>query len=164
MKPPRKLTRALLILAVAAGLSGCGMFGWIGSRFSSDKSDNAAAPTPPARSTLGAADPTDPIPRDEPLHPTANKWYGANGRLYRPITDERDFKERGKAAVIDPSFGALDATKSIIAVPMYIACLLLALPFGHHWVMTFALKLFDHLGKLFALVDIRPVRDPYVTD
>ena len=60
----------------------------------------AAAAAPAARAPLGAADPTDPVPREEPLHPTANKWYGANGRLYRPITDDRDFKERGKATVI----------------------------------------------------------------
>ena len=61
----------------------------------------AAAPAAPAaRAPLAAADPTDPVPREEPLHPTANKWYGANGRLYRPITDDRDFKERGKATVI----------------------------------------------------------------
>jgi len=39
-----------------------------------------------------------------------------------------------------------------------------ALALGHHRFMTFLVKLFDHLGKLFALVDIRPVRDPYVTD
>ena len=60
----------------------------------------AAPAAPAARALLAAADPTDPVPREEPLHPTANKWYGANGRLYRPITDDRDFKERGKATVI----------------------------------------------------------------
>src|SRR5882672_555950 len=39
----------------------------------------ALAVGPAARAPLGAVDPTDPVPRDEPLHPTANKWYGANG-------------------------------------------------------------------------------------
>lgn len=101
--------RGALIVGVAVALSGCGMFGWIGSRFSSDKNDAApaaaapapaAAAAPKAQPTLGAADPTDPVPRDEPLHPSANKWYGANGKLYRPITDDREFKERGKASVI----------------------------------------------------------------
>jgi rare lipoprotein A len=96
--------RGLLVVGVAVSLSGCGMFGWIGSRFSSDKNEGASAPpaaqAPAATSTLGAADPSDPVPREEPLHPTANKWYGSNGRLYRPIIDDRAFKERGKAAVM----------------------------------------------------------------
>lgn len=101
--------RGVLIVGVAVALSGCGMFGWIGSRFSSDKSESAPAPAPAAatpaaapkaQATLGAADPADPVPRDEPLHPSANRWYGANGKLYRPITDDREFKERGKASVI----------------------------------------------------------------
>jgi rare lipoprotein A len=95
----RTALRGLVILGTAAALSGCS---WIGSRFSSDTPDTAKAPAataPAAQSTLGI-DPADPVPRDEPLNPNANKWYGANGRLYRPITDDRDFKERGKASVI----------------------------------------------------------------
>jgi rare lipoprotein A len=82
-----RMTRgALLVLGFAIALTGCG-----------------SAPTakaPAAALPMGAPDPTDPVPRNEPLNPTANKWYGANGRLYRPITDDRDFKERGKASVI----------------------------------------------------------------
>ena len=103
----RLALRGVLIVGVTLVLSGCGVFSWIGSRFSSDKSESATAPAPApaarapaATSTLGAADPADPVPRDEPLHASANKWYGANGRLYRPITDDRTFKERGKASVI----------------------------------------------------------------
>jgi len=88
-----------VVLGTVAALTGCS---WLGSRFSSDTPDTAKAPAaaaPAAQSTLGV-DSADAVPRDEPLNPNANKWYGANGRLYRPITDDRDFKERGKASVI----------------------------------------------------------------
>ncbi|HTT11819.1 MAG TPA: RlpA-like double-psi beta-barrel domain-containing protein [Burkholderiaceae bacterium] len=76
----------LLVASIVLALTGCG---------SAPK-----APAPAAAAPMGAPDPTDPVPRDEPLSATANKWYGANGRLYRPITDDREFKERGKATVI----------------------------------------------------------------
>jgi rare lipoprotein A len=99
--PVRAVLRGVLLLGVAVGLSGCGAFSWVTSRFSSETPESAppAAPAaaPPVSPALGAA---DPVPRNEPLHPTANKWYGANGRLYRPITDDRSFKERGRATVI----------------------------------------------------------------
>jgi glycosyltransferase involved in cell wall biosynthesis len=71
---------------------------------------------------------------------------------------------RGKAAVIDPSFGALDIAKSVIAVPIYTACLPLALLVGHHRFMICLVKLFDHLGKLLALLGIGPVKEQYVTE
>lgn len=71
---------------------------------------------------------------------------------------------RGATTVVHPTFGALDIAKSVIAVPAYTAVLPFALALGHHRFMTLLVKLFDHLGKLFALVDIKPVRDPYVTD
>jgi rare lipoprotein A len=124
----RAVLGGLLMLGVVAGLSGCS---WIGSRFS-DKEESAPAPAaqaPAASSTLGAA---DAVLRDEPLHPTANKWYGANGRLYRPITDDREFKERGKASVFGPDQegkptasgesyapGGMTAAHSRLPIPSY---------------------------------------------
>jgi len=102
----RTLLRACAVVGLAAGLSGCGLWSWMTGKSSDSAAapaaaataPAAAAPTAPAR--LGAADASDPVPHNEPLHPTANKWYGANGRLYRPITDDREFKERGKATII----------------------------------------------------------------
>ena len=127
----RTALRGLVVLGTVAALTNCS---WLGSRFSSDTPDTTKAPAaaaPAAQSTLGV-DPADAVPRDEPLNPNANKWYGANGRLYRPITDDRDFKERGKASVIGAdqegkptasgdSFapGAMTAAHPTLPIPSY---------------------------------------------
>jgi len=71
---------------------------------------------------------------------------------------------RGKVSLLHPTFGVLDIAKSVIAIPAYSAALPFALALGHHRFMTFLVKLFDHLGRLLALVGINPVREPYVTD
>ncbi len=69
---------------------------------------------------------------------------------------------RGESAVQMGHYGLTNIAKSIVAVPLY----LLALPFaqllGHHRFMTLLVKLFDHLGKLLALVGIHPIRGEYV--
>lgn len=71
---------------------------------------------------------------------------------------------RGAASLAHPTFGALEVSKSVIAVPAYIAALPFALVGGHHRFMTLFIKVFDHLGKLLALLGIKLVRQPYVTD
>jgi succinoglycan biosynthesis protein ExoM len=71
---------------------------------------------------------------------------------------------RGASSLLHPTFGALDVTKSIIAVPAYAAVLPLSLLLGQRRFMTYSIKLFDHLGKLLALLGIRPVRGAYVTE
>lgn len=71
---------------------------------------------------------------------------------------------RGATAIVRPTFGAHDVLKSLIAIPVYILALPLASPFGHHNVMILLVKLFDHLGKLLALVGIRPIKEQYITD
>lgn len=71
---------------------------------------------------------------------------------------------RGTVSVLHPSFGARDITKSIIAVPVYAVALPFALMLGHHRFMTLLVKLFDHIGRLFALLGINLVREPYVTE
>lgn len=71
---------------------------------------------------------------------------------------------RGKTTVIYPTFGALDIAKSVIAVPAYTIALPFALVLGHHRFMNLLVKLFDHLGKLLALLGINPVKEQYVTD
>jgi rare lipoprotein A len=110
----------LLVLGAAVALGGC-------------KSTPAPADKAPAATSMLKLDPTDPVPHDEPLNPTANKWYGANGRLYRPITDDRDFTERGKATVIPSdmegkatasgelfSTSKMTAAHSILPIPSYV--------------------------------------------
>jgi glycosyltransferase involved in cell wall biosynthesis len=71
---------------------------------------------------------------------------------------------RGTISTIHPTFGALDIAKSIIAVPAYAAALPFLLVLGHGRFMTSLVKLFDHLGRLLALLGISPTREPYVTD
>lgn len=71
---------------------------------------------------------------------------------------------RGGTSVLRTSFGPLDVVKSFIAVVTYTAVLPFSLLLGHHRFMTLLIKLFDHLGKLLALQNWNPVREPYVTD
>jgi glycosyltransferase involved in cell wall biosynthesis len=71
---------------------------------------------------------------------------------------------RGTCTVIHPTFGAREIGKSVIAVPTYTAALPFALVFGHHRFMTLLVKLFEHIGRLLALLGINPIREPYVTD
>jgi succinoglycan biosynthesis protein ExoM len=86
-----------------------------------------------------------------------------------PIRWNRGFMLRrallsGSISRLQPAFGPLDVIKSMAAVPTYAAGLPLALALGHHRFMLCLVKLCDHLGKLLALVGIRPITVPYVTD
>ncbi len=85
-----------------------------------------------------------------------------------PVRWKRTFMLRrallgGTVSVIEPTFGALAIAKSVIAVPAYTAALPFALVLGHHRFMILSVKLFEHLGKLLALMGIKPIRT-YVTD
>jgi glycosyltransferase involved in cell wall biosynthesis len=71
---------------------------------------------------------------------------------------------RGATARLQPSCGALSIAKSVIAVPVYVVALPLACIFGHYRFMALLVRVFDHLGKLLALVGINPVKEQYVTD
>jgi succinoglycan biosynthesis protein ExoM len=70
---------------------------------------------------------------------------------------------QGTVSVLHPSFGAPHIAKSLIAIPVYAAALPVALLVGHHRFMTLLIKLFDHIGRLLALLHINPIREPYVT-
>jgi len=85
-----------------------------------------------------------------------------------PVRWRRDFMLRrallrGANSLRHPTFGALDVVKSAIAVLAYTAVLPLALILGQGKFMTYAVKLFDHLGRLLALLGIHPVREAYIT-
>jgi hypothetical protein len=60
--------------------------------------------------------------------------------------------------------GWLDILKSIVAVPAYAAALPMVFVLGHHRFMALLIKLCDHLGRLLALLGIRVIREPYVTE
>lgn len=71
---------------------------------------------------------------------------------------------RGAVSLLEPTFGARDIAKSLIAVPVYTVMLPFALVLGQHRFMTHLVKLFDHIGRLLALVGIKPIKEAYVTD
>jgi succinoglycan biosynthesis protein ExoM len=70
---------------------------------------------------------------------------------------------RGASASLQPSCDAAGITKSLIAVPLYMIALPFALIAGQHHFMSLLVSMFDHLGKLLALVGINPVKEQYVT-
>ena len=67
---------------------------------------------------------------------------------------------RGAVTLLHPTFGAREIAKSLIAVPAYLAALPFALVLGQHRFMDLLIRLFDHLGKLFALLGIKPIKEP----
>ena len=71
---------------------------------------------------------------------------------------------RGEIALLHPTCGARDIAKSIVAVPLYAILAPLALLRGQGKFMLCLVKMFDHLGKVLALVGIHPVRRAYVTE
>lgn len=71
---------------------------------------------------------------------------------------------RGQSNPTRSRMGVHEITKSLIAVSVYTPALPFALILGQHRFMTLVVKLFDHLGKLFALMGIHPITKPYVTD
>jgi succinoglycan biosynthesis protein ExoM len=70
---------------------------------------------------------------------------------------------RGATARLQPNCDAASIAKSLIAVPLYAVALPFALLAGHHRFMTMLVSMFDHLGKLLALVGINPVTEQYVS-
>jgi succinoglycan biosynthesis protein ExoM len=71
---------------------------------------------------------------------------------------------RGATTVLHPTFGGTSITKSIIAVPLYTAALPFAFLLGQHRFMPLLVSLFDHLGKLLAILGINPIKEQYVTE
>lgn len=70
---------------------------------------------------------------------------------------------QGTVSVLHPTFRASHIAKSLIAVPVYAAALPVALFVGHHRFMTLLIKLFDHIGRLLALLHVNLIKEPYVT-
>ena len=71
---------------------------------------------------------------------------------------------RGAVTLNYLDFGAREIAKSVIAVPLYALGLPFALILGQHRFMDLLVRLFDHLGKLLALLGINPIKEHYVTD
>jgi len=71
---------------------------------------------------------------------------------------------RGTVSVLQPTFGAVDIAKALVAIPAYTVALPVALVLGHHRFMALLVRLCDHLGTLLSALGINPIREPYVTD
>jgi succinoglycan biosynthesis protein ExoM len=71
---------------------------------------------------------------------------------------------RGSMEPKTPDFGFRDIARSLLAVPAYAVALPVALLMGQHKFMYLLVSLFDHLGKLLAVVGINPVKEQYVTE
>ena len=69
---------------------------------------------------------------------------------------------RGATASLQPNCGAASIAKSIVAIPAYTIALPFAAVIGHEWFMTYLVKIFDHLGKLLALLKINLIKEDYV--
>jgi hypothetical protein len=67
-------------------------------------------------------------------------------------------------SLVHPTFGTRDVLTSLVAVPAYAAILPVALVVGQAAFMTYVVKLCDHLGRLLALVGIKPIKESYVTE
>jgi glycosyltransferase involved in cell wall biosynthesis len=70
----------------------------------------------------------------------------------------------GTITRLNPRFAVSDIARSLVAVPFYVAELPFAFFGGHHRFMWCLVRLFSHAGTLLALLGIRPIKVPYVTE
>jgi glycosyltransferase involved in cell wall biosynthesis len=71
---------------------------------------------------------------------------------------------RGAVSLVHPTSRSSAIARSVIAAPVYTAVLPVALLLGQGRFMTCLVKLCDHVGRLLAVVGIRPIRESYVTE
>jgi succinoglycan biosynthesis protein ExoM len=71
---------------------------------------------------------------------------------------------RGSVSRRHPASNTGALARSVIAVPMYAVALPVALLLGQGRFMTCLIKLFDHVGRLLAVVGITPIAQAYVTE
>lgn len=71
---------------------------------------------------------------------------------------------RGAMARLQPTCGFVSIAKSIIAIPAYLVVLPIAVIMGHNHFMSLLIRVFDHLGKLLALVGMNPIREEYIQE
>jgi glycosyltransferase involved in cell wall biosynthesis len=66
---------------------------------------------------------------------------------------------RGKLTFRHPKNRLRKIVKSLIAVPLYAIALPFLLILGHHLFMKYLVRLFDHLGRLLALMNLNPIKE-----
>lgn len=63
-----------------------------------------------------------------------------------------------------PQFTYIDFVKSLAAVPLYTVGLPFSQLAGHHWFMLCLVKDCDHIGRLFAMLGVKLIKDKYVVE
>lgn len=71
---------------------------------------------------------------------------------------------RGAVSLVHPTARPAAIARSILAAPAYTVVLPFALLLGQGRFMTCLVKLCDHVGRLLAVIGIRPIRESYVTE
>lgn len=71
---------------------------------------------------------------------------------------------QGATAALQPSCDTKNIIKSLIAVPLYLLAVPLAILAGHQYFMSLMIKICDHSGKLLMLIGISPIQEEYVSE
>lgn len=69
---------------------------------------------------------------------------------------------RGKVSLLDPSVGIFHIIKSLIAVSLYTGATPILCLAGHHILMRYLVKNFEHIGRLLAVCGIDVIKQNYV--
>jgi len=86
--------RSFIAILLALAIAGCGTAPKAPARSGGFYQDDG----PPKQVPADILSTPDAVPRFEPFHPYANRPYGALGRTYTPITDDRPIVQRGLAS------------------------------------------------------------------
>ena len=97
--------------------------------------------------------------------------WSADGVVYETVPPARWKRRymlrkallRGASVSLAPTCGAVSIAKSLLAVPVYAVALPFAAFVGHHHFMSLLVRMFDHLGKLLALMGLNPVKEQYIS-
>lgn len=71
---------------------------------------------------------------------------------------------RGRYSLIEPAFGVVDVSKSLLAILLYAVALPVLCLMGQHHFMRYLEKLCYHLGKILAWLRLNPVGRRYVSE
>ena len=65
---------------------------------------------------------------------------------------------------VSPRFGIREVIKSVVAVPIYLLALPVLAVLGHHWFMSYFVRLSEHVGRLLMLIGLHIAQDTYVIE
>ena len=71
---------------------------------------------------------------------------------------------RGSASALGAKAGARDVVKSLVAIFAYLSLLPITFIVNKTIFMSHLVSLFDHLGKVLAIMSIHPVKEQYITE